>query len=423
MVGIGETYLAAFVVALGMSGVTAGLIASAPPVAGGVLQLLAPRGVQAVGSPRRWVMLCATIQATSLLLLGIGAVAGRMPTWAIFTCASIYWTGALGAGGAWSTWVAELFPARLRARYFSQRNRLCQWLTLSGLMLGGALISIGERRGAPLVAFAACFGLAGAARLLSLAYLARQSDRPNIGDSHAHVPIWRVLGGRDDASKIIVAMLCLQAAVQVGQPFFNPFMLKALNFNPLVYTVAIAASFVAKSIALPTAGLLADRFGAHRVLVGSAIGVSMLALVWLVSGSPFWIVPSQLVAGAFWGAYELATFLILLETVPHRERTSIMSWYFLMNATAMASGSALGAQLLHGDETWAGYATVFGASTLLRFIAIVPFLWLRSDARGHRDIVIETMAVRASAGTIDLPQDVSGGSAEAPCTEARDAAR
>jgi MFS family permease len=406
MVGIGESYLAAFVVALGMSGVTAGLVSAAPPVAGGALQLLAPRGVRMVGSPRRWVMLCAVVQAASLLTLAVGAAIGRVPAWLVFLLASLYWTGALAAGGAWNTWVAELFPARIRARYFAKRNRFCQFLILGGLLLGGALISIGERVGYPLLAFTACFGLAGAARLASLAYLLRQTDLPSAGAGHSPVSLRRVLLAGDAPSKIIVAMLCLQGAVQVGQPYFNPFMLKSLNFSPMVYTTAIALSFVGKSIALPLAGALSDRHGARSVLATSAIGIAFLAAIWLVSGSPFWILPSQLAAGMLWGAYELATFLILLEAVPHRERTSFMSWYYLLNSAAMVLGSLLGAKILAGEETWAGYATVFGASTLLRLIAIMPFFSLRVDAKRHHEVVVDPVAVRASGGSIGVPRAV-----------------
>lgn len=408
MVGIGESYLAAFVVALGMSGVVAGLVAAVPPLAGGAIQLVATRGMHVVRSPRRWVMLCSALQSISLLLLAVGAIAGRMPAWSVFLCASLYWTAAMAAGGPWNSWVAELFPARIRGRYFGKRNRFCQFLIVAGLLAGGALISVGEGLGQPLVAFAACFGLAAASRTLSIAYLARQSDVPHSSAAHVGVSLRRVLFGGDTASRVIVALLCLQGAVQVGQPYFNPFMLKSLNYAPFVYTTAIVASFVGKILALPLAGALADRHGARSVFVTSAIGVSLLAGVWLVSGNPLWILPSQLVAGMLWGAYELATFLILLEAVPHRERTSVMSWYYLLNSAAMVAGAALGARILHGDETWSGYATVFAASTLLRLVAIMPFFSLRADARRHRDIVVEPIAVRASGGSIDVAHEVDG---------------
>ncbi len=409
MVGAGETYLAAFAVALGLSGVQSGLIAAAPPVAGGVVQLIAPRGLRLVGSPRRWVMLCASLQAASLVLLLVGALIGRMPFSLVFGCASLYWAGALAAASVWNTWVGEIFPSRLRARYFGKRNRLCQIATLIGLLVGGALISRAEDLGRPLIGFAAAFGLAAASRFLSLAYLRMQGepDRPIVETRRTSLP--HMLRGGTPFARLIVAMVTLQCAVQVGQPYFNPFMLKALAYQPAVYMTAIAAAFLGKSLALPIAGRLADRHGARRVLLVSAVGVSLLATVWLVSGAVWWIIPSQLLAGAIWGAYELAVFLLLLETIPSEERTGVMTWYYLLNSLAMASGSLLGAALLRGSETWGGYAFLFVTSTLLRLLAIVRFFSLHGDVRGHRPLAVGTLAVRAGAGTIDTPQANEGG--------------
>lgn len=409
MVGTGETYLAAFAVALGFSGVQSGLIAAAPPVAGGIVQLIAPRGLRLVGSPRRWVMLCAALQAASLVLLLVGAVVGRMPFSLVFGCASLYWAGALAAASVWNTWVGEIFPSRLRARYFGKRNRLCQIATLIGLLVGGALISRAEAVGRPLIGFAAAFGLAATSRFLSLAYLRIQGEPTRRIVETKRTSILPVLRGRTPFARLILSMVTLQCAVQVGQPYFNPFMLKALHYEPAVYMTAIAAAFLGKSLALPIAGRLADRHGARRVLLVSAVGVSLLATIWLVSGAAWWIVPSQLLAGAIWGAYELAVFLLLLETIPSEERTSVMTWYYLLNSLAMASGSLLGAALLHGSESWGGYALLFGTSTLLRLLAIIRFFGLHSDVHGHRPLTVGTLAVRAGAGTIDTPQANEGG--------------
>lgn len=409
MVGAGETYLAAFAVALGMSGVESGLIAAAPPVAGGIVQLVAPFGLRFVGSPRRWVMTCAALQATSLVFLLIGAIVGVMPFWLVFACASIYWAGALAAASVWNTWVGELFPARLRGRYFGKRNRLCQIATLIGLLAGGALISQAEEWGRPLVGFAAAFGIAAASRYLSLAYLMAQGEPERRIVRSTMTSIVPILFGRTEYGRLILSMIVLQCAVQVGQPYFNPFMLKALAFEPELYMAAIALAFVGKSLSLPIAGRIADRHGARRVLLSSAVGVSLLATVWLVSGSPWWILPTQLVAGMVWGAYELAVFLLLLESIPTDERTSTMTWYYLLNSLAMTTGSLLGAAMLAGGESWGGYALVFGVSTALRLLAMLQFLALRTDVHRHRPLTIGTLAVRASAGSIDTPQPSEGG--------------
>ncbi|MDZ4754641.1 MAG: MFS transporter [Phycisphaerae bacterium] len=419
MVGIGETYLAAFAVALHFSGAVSGLVTTAPLLAGGVVQLIAPHAMRRVASPRRWVMCCATLQAASLIPLAIGAFIGAMPAVLVFLCASLYWAGALAAASVWNTWVGELFPARLRARYFGKRNRLCQLATLAGLLIGGGLIGFSERAdaatiwlpGSPLVGFAACFGLASASRMLSLAYLRAQGEPPRHRIEHRRVPLMQVIGGRTEYGRLIISMVIFQAAVQVAQPFFNPFMLKAISFDAWTYTGAIAAAFIAKSLALPLAGRIADRRGARFVLVGSAIGIALLGTFWLVSASPLWIIPMQFVAGAVWGGYELAVFLLLLETIPGAERTSVMSWYYLLNSFAMTTGSLLGAMLLSGEETWVAYATVFGVSTLLRLLAVIRFLSIRVDVHQHRPLTVGTLAVRASAGTIDVPQHAEGGGA------------
>ncbi len=56
MVGTGETYIAAFALALGLGDIVAGIVASGPLLAGAVLQLISPWAVRRLGSHRRWVV-------------------------------------------------------------------------------------------------------------------------------------------------------------------------------------------------------------------------------------------------------------------------------------------------------------------------------------------------------------------------------
>src|SRR3974390_1270792 len=72
MVGIGETYFPAFVLALGMGEIASGLIASIPLLLGPALQMVSPAAVLWLGSNRRWVIACVAIQAASFLPL-VGA--------------------------------------------------------------------------------------------------------------------------------------------------------------------------------------------------------------------------------------------------------------------------------------------------------------------------------------------------------------
>jgi cyanate permease len=56
MIGLGETYFAAFMLAYGFSELLAGLIVSIPLVGGALLQLLTPKIVRHIGNYKQFVI-------------------------------------------------------------------------------------------------------------------------------------------------------------------------------------------------------------------------------------------------------------------------------------------------------------------------------------------------------------------------------
>lgn len=57
MTGLGETYLPAFALAVGLGEITAGLVASLPLLVGGLMQTFSPLAIRRLGSHKRWVLL------------------------------------------------------------------------------------------------------------------------------------------------------------------------------------------------------------------------------------------------------------------------------------------------------------------------------------------------------------------------------
>lgn len=140
MVGIGETYVPAFALALGLGEVAAGLIATVPMLAGGVLQLASPWAICGLRSHRRWVVTCASFQAVSVLLLLAVALVGGVAAWLLFVPATLYWAAGLATGPAWNTWVEDLVPKQIRPTFFARRVRVSQISVLVGLVLGGLFL-------------------------------------------------------------------------------------------------------------------------------------------------------------------------------------------------------------------------------------------------------------------------------------------
>ena len=390
MVGSGETYFAAFALALGLGPVAAGLVTSVPVLCGALVQLVTPFGVARVGTNRGWVVACTTVQALSFLPLVWWAVRGSATLPELLVAASVYWSAGMAGGPAWTAWMATLVPERMRTPYFAQRNRLGQYGVFAGFVIGGLVLQVGERYGCALPAFAALFALAGTCRLVSTAcLLACREPKPPVaratGPDTRAAAVLRNLPrrcaqavGRPSGS-LVLFLCCFVFGAQFAGPYFTPYMLREMGFSYHAFMLVFATSFLAKALVLPSAGRLASRIGSVHLLWLAAAAITPLSLLWLPSASVWYLVAVQVVAGCCWATYELAVSLLLFEAVEDRERTGLVTIYNLGLAIATVGGATCGGMLLRacGENRWA-YAWVFVVSCLLRLATLPLLRWVRT---------------------------------------------
>ncbi len=411
MVGAGEAYLGAFALAAGHSEVVAGWLASLPMLGGAILQLRAPRMVQRFGSLRRWVVTAAVVQALSFLPLVVAAATGYAPLWMLFGAAILYWAANLATGPAWNTWVTTLVPVRIRARYFAGRSRVTQIGTLLGLAAGGLTLQFwtgGSKAGGGTAAFAVLFGAAFVARLGASRCLAGQSEPERLPPDFRLVPIREFLHRRGGAgAKLLLYMLAVQVAVQISAPFFTPFMLGQLHLNYGAFMTLLGASFIGKMLALPLIGRIAQRVGPGRVLWIGGLGIIPLAAMWLVPAGPYmfeYLIFAQLLSGTLWACYEMGTFLLLFETIPAAERTSMLTLFNCANAAAIVTGAAVGGWLLSTFGTdHSAYMLVFLISSAARLLTVGLLTRISPPRVAPVPVPVRTIAVRPSAGSIAPP--------------------
>ncbi|MGE0610314.1 MAG: MFS transporter [Pirellulales bacterium] len=375
MVGMGETYLPAFVLALGMDKLVSGLIITVPLLAGAVLQLVSPAAVRRLGSHRRWIVLCAATQATAFLPLAAAALLGHIPLLAIFLVASVYWGAGMATGPAWNTWVETLVPGRVRARYFSRRNRLAQAGVLLGFVAGGLVLDWGDRNQVLPWAFAGVFLFSAVCRYTSALLISSQSEpEPPRGDRPT-VSVWALLRrlGHGPDGKLLLYLIVMQFGVQMSGPYFTPFIRQELKFTYLEYMVLIGTSFVFKSLAAPFMGRIAHRCGARGLLTVGGLAVVPMSAGWLVSTNFGYLLCLQAAAGTAWAGYELAMFLLYIENIRPEERTSVLTTYNVVHSFATVAGSLVGAGVLILFSGTSGYLTVFAMSFVARLLT-VPLL-------------------------------------------------
>ena len=292
MVGVGETFLPAFALAVGLGQVTAGIVGSVPLMAGGLLQL-ASLWALSKGFPQKWwVVLSAGMQALAFIPLMWAAYRGSVSGPVLLAIATFYWAAGLASGPAWNSWIERIIPKQLRANYFAKRTRASQLATLVGFVGGGLMLQYGRQNGWVLMAFATLFATAFAARLISALMLAMHRAPACVNSIVAPITSAKASSGDNSHSgkHLLIYLVLVQGAVQISGPYFTPYMLKHMDLSYLAFTGLIAVAFIAKVISLAAWGKLARRRGAGWLLTVGGTAIVPLSALWIVTQNFYWLI-------------------------------------------------------------------------------------------------------------------------------------
>jgi MFS family permease len=405
MVGFGETYLPAFALAVGLGQVTAGLTASLPLIAGGLLQLAAPRCVKFFGSYRRWVVTCASIQALSYVPLVVAAVRGEIGMWALYLVAAIYWGFGMAAGPVWNCWIDGVVPRPALAGFLAVRSRLTQIAAWLAFLVGGLVLYVFDKSEQVLLAFAALFALAGVARLVSAGFLRAMDDASDMSAVETHTPVSQVAKRflSPTASRFLLFMLVQQVSVHIAAPYFSPYMLAHLSLDYMQYVALVSASYLAKIAFYPLIAKIVRKVGAYRAMWVAAIGVSPMPIFWFWTPDLWSLVLSQVFAGFAWGTFELSSALLVFDRIDQKERLRILTFYNLLNAVAVVGGSLIGGAMLKYWEIGEAYRYVFIASATARLLSIAALARVGPMTVKFRTIAMRTIGMRPGRGAMDQP--------------------
>ncbi len=405
MVGVGETFLPAFALAVGLGEVTAGLVASIPLMAGGLLQLTTPWFLAKCPNRQAWIVGSATLQGVAFLPLVIAAAIGSISAWGLLLIASVYWAGGLATGPAWNAWIEQIVPRRVRARYFARRTRASQLATLLGFVAGGLLLQFGRSNGWLTTAFAILFGLAFVFRMVSVLLLAAHRVPPARSAAAATKLPTETASEKLNGRQLLIYLVIVQGMVQISGPYFTPYMLRQMDLSYFVYTGLIAVAFVAKVVSLAAWGAVAKERGAAWLLTVGGIAIVPLASLWTVSQAIPWLIFIQTINGIAWAAYELGFFLMFFEALPQARRVKMLTYYNFASTTSWCMGSSLGAIVLHSyGASLQGYYMLFTLSSIGRGVALVYLLMHRPTFTARVvQIGIRVLGVRPSGVPLESP--------------------
>ncbi|MEQ8453291.1 MAG: MFS transporter [Sandaracinaceae bacterium] len=276
-------------------------------------------------------------------------------------------SGALTVVGtnAWSAWVGDLVPARIRGRFFGVRTA---WLTGAGAVaaLGTAALLDGTDDPAP--ALAILSAVAAATGVASGVFLALQVDpghgQRHPGDLRDFLDVLRHPQARD----FLLYQLAWGAAIAPAACFWALHVLDslALGFSFLaMHGLIVATSRIATANMW---GRYVQRHGARRALALCSMGIAAMPLLWAMSTPEAWwpLLLDAVVAGVLWGGHGIASLDWPLAVSPRKQRPFFLAAF----AAAAGVGFALAALASASVVEVAGapiLRTLFVVSALGRF--------------------------------------------------------
>lgn len=410
MVGMGETYLAAYVLEIGYSEIFSGLVAVIPMLFGSIIQLFsAVFKDQILTKKKKWVVGSVILQAFSLIILSVSAFTKLTTPLLVLIVASVYWTAGLASISTWNAWLGGLIPLRIQIKFFSYRNQVCYIYLLLGLVVAGITLKFFQHSPQIHQIFGAIFLLSGVFRFISGYYLYLHSGEKkkeklepfNFKKSVSKLNDKQII-------KIFGYVFVLQAATFISGPFVNPYLLNQLNFGYGHYMVLIGSALASRIFAYKYLGSFAKKRGAAALLMLGTAGVCPIPALWAISDNFFYIMAIQLLSGYFWAAYELGIFFVLLNKYKTEIRSDIITVLNFLNSLGMVFGTVIGAKILQIENlSGTAYVQIFLLSSMARVIPIIMLSQLLDlpifTKKLTKKFLIRIIGIRPAAGIIIRP--------------------
>jgi MFS family permease len=384
MVGFGEYFVGAYVVALGAGSFGIGLLGALSNLMAAAGNALSFPAARALGTRKRAIVLFAALQALMWLpIAALGLVQVPSAALAVVIFFALYTGFGALVAPCWNSVMSEVLPSRLRGRYFGMRSRFSTLSTVGASLVGGGLIFVLRDQGlwGYVIAFAAAFGCRAASALLLTTLFELHRDVR----SEESVPLPRFLAElpRTNMGRAMACIMLMNLSVNLAGPQFTPYMLKYLGLNILTFTGLQVLTAVATVLTVTHWGATADRFGNRRLFAVSAVLVSLVPLLWLPSGNVGYLAFVQVYSGLAWAGFNLTSVNFLFDATHHNNRTAYLALFSAGAGLAGMAGALIGGAIAPHLPSLLGtpLLTLFALSGGMRLLAAFGVVTLVREVR------------------------------------------
>jgi len=384
MLGLTQSYVAPFALALRATTAQIGLLSSIPGLTMALSQFAVPRLTERASSRKRFILPVVLMHALIWIpILLIPYIFPGNKMWWLIGFMTLSTVFSSLANPAWGSMMADLVPENKRGKYFSLRGRICDFVMLIVSFAAGGILQWST--GNPFLGFSVIFGGAVLARLASWYFISRMHEPSLTNTVKKHISLLSVIKKTRSSNlgRFMVYVALVNFATCLAGPFFAVYMLRDLNFSYLTYVAINATSTVATITFLSLWGKRADRAGNIKVMRITSYLIPLVPLLWLVSRQVYFLIPIQIISGFAWSGFNLASSNFLYDASPRENRTQSIAIYNAFNGIAICLGALVGGFLAPRLPHLSGsnLLTIFLISGVLRMLVVISPLSKISEVR------------------------------------------
>ncbi len=371
MVGFTQDYFIPFLLLMGGTARSVGILSALPNFAAALVQLKVADFTERIGSRKRIVTTFVFWQA--MILLPMAAIASYGRAEEIFFIILVTLFTALGAFAMppWGSLMSDLVAEDKRGEYFGWRNKVLGFISVVMTFIAGFILHILEKINI-FHGFLILFFMAFIFRMMSWYFLTRMDEPKLIHKKEHYFNMFMFLRRIKESNfaKFVLFVSVLNFSVNVASPFFAVFMLRDLKFNYLLYTLITVTATLTVYLLMGRWGKHADKVGNLKVMKLTAPIIATLPLWWIINHHPVYLILIQIISGFAWAGFNLCASNFIYDAVSPEKRTRCIAYFNVLNGLSLCLGALLGGFLIDRLPSLWGYKilTLFIISSCLRMI-------------------------------------------------------
>ncbi|UCD37350.1 MAG: MFS transporter [Fidelibacterota bacterium] len=366
----GGIFLTALALSLGAEPWHLGLLAAVPHLTQ-IFQLIGAYLVEATGRRKLIAILGAGMSRLLWVALPLLYLVHNSQTAVAWFLAIIIASSSLGlmAGNAWTTWMADLIPERLRGRYFGFRHGLIAAVTIAASIMGGIWLDWGSDNLGESTALTYIVVVASLAGCIGVILLGRQPDIPRPAERKA--PRLKDLLIRPFKNRsfrrALEFFLAWNVAVGFTAAFFNVHMIRELDISFITIGIFQSVNPFLGMFLFKRWGRIIDRFQIRSVLLVSGLVVTTLPIIWLfpTSEHPGWIWLIAILSGLSWTGFNLSAYTYPMRYSPRIGRSYYLAYFYIVSGLGFVVSALAGGIFAQTLSDWRIILPAIGGRTFM----------------------------------------------------------